>query len=322
MKLPQTHEESITSLLASIAPVTYRSFPMRLYQITPKFRDEMKPRFGLIRAKEFLMKDLYTFDLDLAAAQKTYEEVSEQYSRIFQHLEIPFVRINADTGVMGGNTSHEFQILTGIGEDQIVKCTTCERAVNKELCLADGRICDKCRKENLEHHQGIEIGHTFILGEKYSKAFKATFLGKAGKPVVLQMGCYGIGVTRLIAACIEHLSTENEIRWPVALAPFKVCIIPPKEGSKEESSAKHLTKEIYQRFESSEAFKDQVVVDDRLSMTIGKRLMDAKKLGIPFIFVIGAKSAESDPMVELHDTNQNLASDFTVNDAICAVLSK
>lgn len=282
----------------------------------------MKPRFGLIRAKEFLMKDLYTFDLDLEAAQKTYEQVNDQYMKLFQHLEIPFIKITADTGLMGGNTSHEYHFLTSIGEDQIVKCTACERGVNKELCLENGLICEKCEKGNLEVHQGIEIGHSFILEDKYSKAFKATYLSKTGKPVVLQMGCYGIGVTRLIAASIELLSTETEIRWPIKLAPFKVCIIPPKEGSKEEPGSKHLAEEIYHLLESNESLKDEVLVDDRLNMTIGKRLMDTKKLGIPYVIIIGSKAFGSAPKLELHEINAEFCSDMTVSDAVNTIINK
>lgn len=226
--LGPTHEESIAHLLSLTAPTTYRAFPLRLYQISTKFRDEMKPRFGLIRAKEFLMKDLYTFDLDLEAAHQTYNEVSDQYSKIFHSLGIPFEKIDADTGTMGGHSSHEYQLLTNIGEDEIIKCQSCQRAVNIELCLEDGKICDKCIPSNLKSHEGIEIGHTFILGDKYSKIMKATFLNRSGKPENLMMGCYGIGVTRLVAACVEFLSTEDEIRWPHILAPFQICIISPK----------------------------------------------------------------------------------------------
>lgn len=262
------------------------------------------------------MKDLYTFDLDLEAAKITYDEVNEQYSKIFEYLRIPFVKIKADTGVMGGNTSHEYHILASIGEDHIVKCSTCSRAVNKELCLEGGKICDKCEMGNLTEHQGIEIGHTFILEDKYSKILNATYLSKTGKPVVLQMGCYGIGVTRLVAACIEHLSTENEIRWPLALAPFKVCIIPPKEGSKEEAAVKLINQELYSQLESHESFKDEIVVDDRTSMTIGKRMKDAQKLGIPFIVVIGAKAAEPEPKLEVHHVNDGSCNIFTVPETL------
>lgn len=267
------------------------------------------------------MKDMYTFDLDLEAAQQTYEEVNCQYSKIFEHLEIPFVKIKADTGVMGGDESHEYHILTQIGEDQIVKCTTCSRAVNKELCLEGGVICEKCETSNLELHQGIEIGHTFILGDKYSKALKATYLSKAGKPVALQMGCYGIGVTRLIAACIEHLSTDNEIRWPQPLAPFKVCIIPPKEGSKEETLVKHLSEDLYHSLDSQESLKDEVIIDDRLSSTIGKRLKDVQRLGIPFIVVIGSKATDAEPQLEVHHVNESVCNHMTVSDTINYVTS-
>lgn len=275
----------------------------------------MKPRFGLIRAKEFLMKDLYTFDLDVTAARETYEIVNKQYSKIFKHLRLPFVKIAADTGTMGGSTSHEFHILTSIGEDLIVTCRSCQKAVNKELCLKGGLICENCDKATLELSSGIEIGHTFILEDKYSKILNASYLSKAGKPVVLQMGCYGIGVTRLIAASIEHLSTENEIRWPLALAPFKVLIIPPKEGSKEEKSAKHSAEEVYRLFESHDSLKGEIIVDDRLSTTIGKRLKDAQKLGIPYVLVIGGKATEEDPKIEVHLVNDSTISNLAIIDA-------
>lgn len=282
----------------------------------------MRPRFGLIRAKEFLMKDLYTFDLDLESAQKTYEEVNDQYVKVFNHLQIPFVKIRAGTGVMGGNESHEYHILTEIGEDQIVMCPTCSLAVNKELCIDGDLICNKCDKANLKQEQGIEIGHTFMLGDKYSKVFKATYSSKAGKPVVLQMGCYGIGVTRLIASCIEYLSTENEIRWPLPLAPYKVCIIPPKEGSNEEAHVKNLTEDLYLSLEKHGYLQDEIIIDDRLSMTIGKRLRDTQKLGIPFIIVIGSKATEPEPQLEIHNVNEGFCKHMTISDAINYISSQ
>jgi prolyl-tRNA synthetase len=304
-----------------MSPITYRNFPLRLYQITSKFRDEMKPRFGLIRAKEFLMKDMYTFDLDLNAAKTTYEQVNEQYSKFFEHLKIPYHKITADTGVMGGKISHEYHILAPIGEDQIVRCPSCAKVVNKELCQEDGSICEKCDKSSLERHQGIEIAHTFILEDKYSKALSATYLDKTGKPAVLQMGCYGIGVTRLLSASIENLSSESGIRWPEKLAPFRVCIIPPKEGSKEESAVKHLTEVVHGLLEANETLKDDVVVDDRLNMTIGKRMKEAQKLGIPFIVVIGSKAAGSEPKLEVFHVNSNSTFDLSVPDAISHIVS-
>lgn len=315
MKPSQTHEESITALLAQISPVTYRSFPLRLYQITQKFRDEMKPRFGLIRAKEFLMKDLYTFDLDQSSAGETYELVNEQYEKLFRRLEVPFEKIAADGNAMGGKISHEYHILTSIGEDQIVRCKKCSRAVNKELCLVSGKICNSC--EQLETHQGIEIGHTFILEDKYSKILNASYLSKTGKSVPLQMGCYGIGVTRLIAASIEKMSTDQEIRWPLLLAPFKVCIIPPKAGSKEELNKKCSVEEIHHQLEAQlSSLKGEILIDDRTNTTIGRRLREIQKLGIPFVIVMGTGVTEDVPNLEVHQLNKNVSSNMVLSDAI------
>jgi prolyl-tRNA synthetase len=311
----QTHEESVTSLIASISPVSYKSLPLRLYQITPKFRDELRPKFGLLRAKEFLMKDMYTFDIGLDEARKTYDDVNEQYSRIFQHLDVPFVKISADTGNMGGKISHEYHITTPIGEDSIISCQACSRAINSELA-EDGKICGKCTAEGLKQEQGIEIGHTFILEDRYSKVLKATFLNKTGKPENIQMGCYGIGVTRFIAATIELLSSESEIRWSEAIAPYKVCILPPKEGSKEEAVVKNLGDEMYQSLSTSTSLSNDVILDDRTHMTIGKRLKECKKLGFPFIIVIGSKSIESNPTVEVHNLRANTVNDMSSSDAI------
>lgn len=296
--------------------MSYRSLPLRLYQITPKFRDELRPKFGLLRAKEFLMKDMYSFDVDLEKAKETYEAVSDQYAKILKELSIPYVKIAADTGNMGGKTSHEYHIITPIGEDSIITCKKCSKSINKELAK-EGKICDECEDQSLELQQGIEIAHTFILEDRYSKLLKATFLNKKGKPENIQMGCYGIGITRTIAACIELLSSENEIRWPFTLAPFKACVIPPKEGSKEATIVGDLGNEIYQKLSP---LNNDVAIDDRISMTIGKRLIEMKKLGIPYIIVIGGKSIEENPTVEVHNLISNEIINLSVNDAINYVL--
>jgi prolyl-tRNA synthetase len=267
------------------------------------------------------MMDMYTFDLDLEGARKTYEIVNEQYANIFQHLNIPFHKIAADTGNMGGKTSHEYHLLASIGEDEIVQCPTCRKAVNKELCIEDGKICEKCDKTSLEVHMGIEIGHTFILEDKYAKALNATYLSKIGKPVVLQMGCYGIGVTRLIAASIEHFSNENEIRWPEKLAPYRVCIIPPKEGSKEEDSVKNLSEQLYNSLEANDSLKDEVLIDDRTNLTIGKRLRDAQNLGIPLIVVVGSKASGPQGQLEVFHTNSNSSSDLSLSETISFIVN-
>jgi prolyl-tRNA synthetase len=256
---------------------------------------------------------MYTFDTDLSTARETYEAVNEQYAKIMHELNVPFVKIDADTGTMGGKISHEYHLITPIGEDSIITCTRCWKSINKELAK-DDKICPKCDSVCLENQQGIEIAHTFILEDRYSKPLKATFLNNKGKPENLQMGCYGIGITRLIASCIEFLSNENEIRWPEKLAPYQVCVIPPKEGSKEEAVVGDIGNKVYQNL--LEHLSDEVVIDDRTSMTIGKRLLDMKKLGIPHVIVIGSKATEENPIVEVHNLNSNEVLNLSVNDAL------
>lgn len=258
------------------------------------------------------MKDLYTFDIDKESAVETYNQVREQYCKLFTELNVPFVQIKADTGVMGGSMSHEFHILTSIGEDQIVSCEKCQIHVNRELCNEDGKICEKCSEVQIQ--QGIEIGHAFILGDRYTKSLKAQFLSKKGKPENLQMGCYGIGVTRLISASIEYLSSESEIRWPLTIAPFKVCLIPPKDGSKEHAAGSEIMNSLLEMLKSSKIAHDDILIDDRTSYTIGKRLGEIKKLGIPRVIVLGSKVTEESPRMEFHELNQDRTRELTLEE--------
>lgn len=297
--LSPTHEESITSLLAMSAPISYKQLPLMLYQIGPKFRDELKARFGLMRAKEFVMKDMYTFDKDLSSAEQTYLKVNEAYLSLFEKLQVPYVKVLAATGMMGGSVSHEYHFLSQIGEDRILKCNNCGTAFNEEVLETSSNNCQKCKNTEFEERKGMEIGHTFLLGDKYSKPLGATYLSSNGKPVNMIMGCYGIGVTRMVAASLECLSSENELKWPALLAPFDVCIILPKEGSKEEKAGFKIQNELENQLFKVFPEKD-ILLDDRNNMTIGKRLLEAKQMGYPIVIVVGAKSTADVPTVEFH----------------------
>lgn len=283
-----THEESVTSLLATLSPVSHKQLPLRLYQIGVKFRDEAKPRFGLIRGREFLMKDMYSFDVNREYARGTYERISQVYDDLFQAIGVPFVRVAADTGIMGGSLSHEFHYPASIGEDHLMICEGCGFAANQELAEAEN--CSKCGSENVQSRVGIEIAHTFLLDDKYSRTLGANVMQTDGTSTPLVMGCYGIGVSRLVAASLEVLSTETELRWPLRLAPFKIIIITPKEGSKEEAATKTLGDQLYGAFNA--IYRDDVIVDDRINMTIGKRVFEAKRTGYPVIVVIGSKATD------------------------------
>lgn len=249
--------------------------PLRVYQIGSKFRDEFKPRFGLLRAKEFIMKDCYSFDTCEATTLESYNQLQLSYDRIFTDVGVDFIKVAGDSGSMGGSISHEYHLKSAIGEDLLIQCNSCGYSANKELLTTE--CCTKCNSNDISISSAIEIGHTFILGTKYSKPLQATYLKDNGKPELLQMGCYGIGVSRLIAACLEVLSSDNELCWPLRLAPFNVCIIPPKNGSKEESIGKQWMHQLECYMKDYINVGSETVVDDRTHLTIGKRLLEAKR---------------------------------------------
>ncbi|EDW78837.1 uncharacterized protein Dwil_GK12501 [Drosophila willistoni] len=310
-----THEEAVTAMLATAAPISYRQLPLRLYQIGPKFRDELKSRFGMMRAKEFLMKDMYTFDLSQETAKDTYDIITKAYDRFFQQLEVPFVKVNAETGIMGGSLSHEYHYISSVGEDTLVKCESCGFAGNAEV-FHQSSNCPNCQKaDNLSQVHGVEVAHTFLLGDKYSKPLGATFLNTSGKPQSLIMGCYGIGLSRVLAASLEVLSTDQELRWPKLLAPYDVCVIGPKQGSKEQTLAERVEYNLLEHL-GDICGSDEVLHDDRKDLTIGKRLLDGKRLGHPFIIVAGAKSVlPEDPRLELHSSDGNKM-ELNLNEAL------
>lgn len=223
------------------------------------------------------MKDCYTFDTDSTQASNTYSAMRSIYTALFATLRVPCVAVQADTGTMGGSRSHEYHFLSQVGEDALITCTECPYSSNVEKCGEAMTTCPDCGRESLQRSAGIEIAHTFLLEDRYTAPLGANFLQPNGKPAPLIMGCYGIGITRLIAASVECLSLENEMRWPFVLAPFSVCIIPPKDGSKEEVAVQKYTAEIYDRLNRVDGLTDDVIVDDRTNLTIGKRLMEAKR---------------------------------------------
>ncbi|XP_060653605.1 probable proline--tRNA ligase, mitochondrial [Drosophila nasuta] len=307
-----THEEAVTAMLASTAPISYRQLPLRLYQIGPKFRDELKSRFGLMRAKEFLMKDMYSFDVSAETAAESYATVTAAYERFFSQLEVPFVQVEAATGMMGGSQSHEYHFISPVGEDTLLQCSNCSYAGNVEVFGSDTEApsaCPKCQSAQLSRVRGVEVAHTFLLGDKYSKPLGATFLNTRGKPETLIMGCFGIGITRVVAAALEVLSTEQELRWPKLLAPYDVCVIGPKAGSKEQAPAELIEHELLQQLMQI-CGAEQLLHDERKELTIGKRLLDAKRLGHPLTIVVGAKATQAEsPKLELHtsgDEKQDL----------------
>lgn len=245
------------------------------------------------------MKDMYSFDVSEEAAHQTYESVCQAYSRLFSRLGLRCVQVQADTGNIGGKLSHEFQLPADIGEDRLLVCATCSFSANVETMPSDRTECPQCNTGTLVESKGIEVGHTFYLGTKYSHIFNATFSNAQNKPCIAEMGCFGLGVTRILAAAIEVMSTEDGIRWPGLLAPYQVCVVPPKKGSKMDEVAGLAEELAHTLGETLPRLRGEVVLDDRTQMTIGKRLKDASRLGYPYVIIVGQGALEESPRFEV-----------------------
>ncbi|MCD6219814.1 proline--tRNA ligase [Candidatus Calescamantes bacterium] len=424
--LGPTHEEVVTHLVKGVVK-SYRNLPLILYQIQPKFRDEMRPRFGLIRAREFLMKDAYSFDRDWEGLEESYQRMFECYKKIFSRCGLDFVIVEADPGLMGGKISHEFMVPTENGEDVIVTCSHCGYAANREMAesgkgkieeneekplkmvdtpnattieevgkllsvspkkmiktlllttekgtvaalirgdhelnitklkkilqvekleMADsstiqnvtgapvgfsgpvglrgikivadykvmegknfvtganqrdkhfvnvnperdfhpdlvgdlrypvpGDTCPRCKKL-LQFHRSIEVGHIFQLGTKYSESMKAYFQNEDGKLTPFVMGCYGIGIDRIIVSLIEQRHDDHGIIWPWEVSPFQIIVLPLDFS---EEKIKEVTLTIYKNLTSSGY---EVLIDDR-NERAGYKFKDADLIGIPLQIIIG-----------------------------------
>jgi prolyl-tRNA synthetase len=453
--LGPTHEEVVTDLVRREIK-SYRQMPINLYQIQSKFRDEIRPRFGLMRGREFIMKDAYSFDVDEKAADLSYEKMYQAYRRIFERCGLKFRAVEADTGSIGGSSSHEFMVLADSGEDAIVSCSCCEYAANVEkaearpieveehadarplervatpdkrtieevseflgvhaasmiktlVLLADnepvialvrgdhelneiklknflgcaelemagdevvtkvtgapvgfagpvgltvkiiadlavkgmknsstggnekdlhlknvnlerdftvsrfadirnvvhGDACPRCKDGVMEMWRGIEVGHVFKLGTKYSKALKATFLDADGKDQIIFMGCYGIGIGRTVAACIEQNNDANGIIFPLPIAPFH-CII--SALNIKEEPVREASELIYQQLIEAGV---EVLLDDRDERP-GFKFKDADLIGIPLRIVVGSKNL-AEGKVELKDRKSGEVQLLPIDEAV------
>ncbi len=293
--LGPTHEEVVTDIIRKEIK-SYKQLPVTLYQIQIKFRDEIRPRFGIIRAREFIMKDAYSFDKDIEGLNKNYKKMYNTYCKIFDRCALKYQIVEAESGIMGGDVSNEFMALADSGEDAIVICQSCGYSASMEK--AGGNKCPKCAKQ-METKRGIELGHIFKLGTKYSKSMGAKFLDKDGKEKSIIMGCYGIGISRIIAAVIEQNNDKNGIVWPKSIAPYQVEILPVNVNDKE---TMQIAENIYKILLSR---KIEVIIDDRNERP-GIKFKDADLIGIPVRITISSKKVK-DNIVEIHkrDTGEN-----------------
>lgn len=269
-----THEEAVTDIAKDFF-TSYKELPQMLYQIQTKLRNEMRATGGLLRVREFLMKDAYSFHADKEDFDNFYQKVIGAYYKIYKRVGIDVKMVEAHSGSIGGEKSNEFMMLSETGEDTIYTCQSCDYAANEEV-VADKEKCPKCSSQ-VKPEKAIEVGHIFQLGDLYSKKMNALFLDKDGKQKPSFMGCYGIGIGRLMASIVEKNHDETGIIWPKEVAPQDVYLI-DLEGSKGE--------EIYNKL-SDNGF--MVLFDDR-EVSAGVKFADADLLGIPYRLVISEKT--------------------------------
>ena len=279
MCLGPTHEEIITDLAKHFIK-SYRQLPVTLYQIQTKFRDEVRTRFGIVRACEFIMKDAYSFDRDEEGLKKNYDLQLQAYTKIFKRCGLNVIVVSADSGAMGGSISHEFLVAAPIGEDAVWINKNNGQALKDEKGKAP-------QGNQWEHKVAIELGHVFQLGTKYSESLGALYLDKNGEQKPMIMGCYGIGVSRLIAAIIEVNNDANGIMWPKEVAPFDVEILPVQASDGE---SMRLAEEYYKELTTSGM---DVLLDDR-DESAGRKFNDADLIGIPLRIIIGKRMLVND----------------------------
>ena len=286
--LGPTFEEVITDLVRKDLN-SYKQLPINMYQISSKFRDEIRPRFGIMRAREFIMKDAYSFHLNQECLDEWYENYKKAYNKIFTRLQLEYTMVDADSGNIGGSKSNEFHVIADTGEDDLL-IDQDGIGVNYEIAKTKYNSDDIKKiinENNLVHKKGIEVGHIFKLGDKYSKAMNLSISDVESKICNIEMGCYGIGVSRIIAAAIEQNHDDKGIVWPATIAPFKIVII-EIDGHKNES-VRLYSSELY---EGLSAKGVEVILDDRNSK-LGNKLNDWELIGVPNIVIVGKSEAET-----------------------------
>ena len=304
-----TNEEQVTEIFRKYIK-SYKSLPLNLFHIQWKFRDEVRPRFGVMRGREFLMKDAYSFDLNQEEAKLSYYKMFIAYLKTFKRLGLNAIPVAADSGPIGGNLSHEFSIIAETGESEIF----CDRNlleidIDENIYNSNEKIIsvvenylnfysatdDKhdekkfnnlVSKNNQLNGRGIEVGHIFSFGDKYSNPMKASISGSDGKISDVFMGSYGIGVSRLVAAIIETSNDEKGIIWPTSVAPFLVNIINLKN---KDDNCKNKCLEIHNNLAKNDI---ESIIDDR-DESAGKKFSDSDLIGFPVTIIVGPRELEN-----------------------------
>lgn len=290
--LGPTHEEVLSPLTRKFA-YSYKDFPFAVFQIQTKFRDEKRAKSGILRGREFLMKDYYSFHTTEADLTAYYEKMKAVYSEVLKRIGLD--KLTYLTYASGGTFSkfsHEYQTITPAGEDSIFICNKCNIAVNEEIMEELDKKCPQCGNKELKKEKAIEVGNIFELKDKFTKPFNVFFVDNDGKEKPVLMGCYGIGITRAMGAIVEICHDDKGIVWPDTVAPYRIHLV--NLGKTEEQ-----TEKIYN--ELIKAGKE-VIWDDR-DVTAGTKLADADLIGIPLRIVVSDKTLEKES-VELKERSK------------------
>ena len=279
--LGATHEEIVTPL-AKRYTFSYKDLPFSVYQIQTKFRNEKRAKAGLIRGREFSMKDLYSFHTTQEDLDNYYEKVKQTYFKIYQRLGLgDITHLTYASGGAFSKYSHEFQTITEVGEDTIYFCPKCKVAVNKEI-ISEQNACPECQNTSLEEKRAVEVGNIFKLGTKFSKAVSFGAKGEDGKENDILMCSYGIGPSRVMGTIVEVYHDDKGMIWPKNLAPFSVHLISLKQNEEAEK--------IYQDLISQNI---EVLYDDREDVAPGEKFADADLIGCPYRLVLSSKTLEN-----------------------------
>ena len=321
-----TNEEMITAIMRDSVK-SYRDLPQMLYHIQWKFRDEVRPRFGVLRGREFLMKDAYSFDLDYDGAVVAYKKMMLAYMRTFQRIGITAIPMRADTGQIGGDLSHEFHVLAPTGESGVFydaafeagdalatgdidafyeQMTTIYAATDEKH---DAAAWEKVPEERRREGRGIEVGQIFYFGKKYSETMNFGVVGPDGTKIFPEMGSYGIGVSRLVGAIIEARHDEAGIIWPDAVAPFRAAILNLRQG---DAATDKICEDLHARLGADGLYDDR---EERA----GQKFAEADLMGHPWQIIVGPRGA-ANGQVELKRRATGERFELSVEDALAKVL--
>jgi prolyl-tRNA synthetase len=306
--LGQSQEEVVTPLMKEFIQ-SYRDLPSAVYHIQWKFRDELRSKSGILRGREFLMKDMYSFHVDQADFERFYEQAKNAYMRIYSRLGLTAKVTEASGGSFSEKVSYEFEVLTDAGEANILYCSSCDYCVNVDdiQTFKEGDVCHRCGKDTLKPSLAAEVGNVFDLGQKYVKAFDLTYTDSDGQRKYPVMGCYGIGISRTLGVIVEKFNDERGIVWPENIAPFRVHLIDLRQNEKAEEIYGLLTKANL-----------EVLFDDRNEISAGEKFADADLIGCPFRVVVSEKSLAAGG-VEVKRRNEKESRIVAVEELISAL---